>query len=533
MNSRILSLMLLGVLLALGCARMRSDTIPLTTNSAEAKQHFLKGMEYAECAKRDAARAEFAAAAMIDSDFAMAYAGLSMVQPNAGEMVEVASQAETMSRPEERSKPARSGFGIRIDAFAGNKVSSDLVGQATKRINKVSDGERLWILSLQAQLNADRRAQFEACSTLAAHYPKDERAHRLLGDCYAEAQQYDEAIAEYQRAIALKPACPAAYNMLGYYCVRKGDMKAAEQAFKRQTEILPGEANPRDSFAEFLLTQGRYAESLDNYKQALALDPGFVNARVGAATNLMMLGRHDEAVPYLVRAGDDSLAAEAWGLLKLAKVFCCYDRGDHEQALKLMREQVEYSRAAQSPYETVQNLNMLGRMLLVRRQFADAKQVFQEQKRECDAAGFPAAIRRRQEAVQAAVNGCIYEAVSGDVAAARHYADKLSQLVATLSDPYFRELSHFCTGLVEYHDGHYAQAVTELAQSSPLDAFNLYYLGLAYEKSGDLAKARESFERASVPKMLNNLNFYLARPDVAEALRRTAAFAEKDQPVRT
>jgi tetratricopeptide (TPR) repeat protein len=516
-----------------GCKQPRSDTIPLTTSSDEAKRHFIKGMEYAECAKRAAARAEFAAAASIDSDFALAYAGLAMVQSSAGDMVETATQAESMSRPSERTTTKRSGFGLHIDAFANGPSSSELVGQATRRISKVSDGERLWILSFQAQLAGDQKGQFDACSSMVALYPKDERAHRWLGDCYAGQQRFDQAIREYQQALTLRPDCPASYNMLGYYSVRTGDLAGAEHAFKRQTEILPGEANPRDSFAEFLLTQGRYAESLENYKQALKLDPGFINARVGAATNLMLLGRHDEAESFLNRPGDDSLSADMQSMLRMGLALCSYDRGDFERALSRMNELVAFTRAKQSAYETVAELFHYGMMLLERGQIAEAKRAFRDVLIESDKTGFPPEIRRRIDAQQTALNGCVCNLREGHLDAARADAQRLAGMVTGLGDPNLTSLSHICSGLVELKSNHLPEAVAELKQANPNDAYTLFVLGSAYEGSGDAAKAKECYQRVAVPRTLNNLSFFLIRPQARDALQRMEPVAAKAQASRS
>ena len=52
-----------------------------------------------------------------------------------------------------------------------------------------------------------------------------------------------------------------------------------EKTFKKYTELIPGDPNPYDSYAELLLKTGRYDEAVAQYQEALRIDPTLVAAR--------------------------------------------------------------------------------------------------------------------------------------------------------------------------------------------------------------------------------------------------------------
>ncbi|MBA3759616.1 MAG: tetratricopeptide repeat protein, partial [Gemmatimonadales bacterium] len=71
---------------------------------------------------------------------------------------------------------------------------------------------------------------------LVAAYPRDERAHFLLGGAYFGQQDMPKAIQEYRRAVEVAPDFAPAYNLLGYAERQVGAYGEAERAFKKYIE---------------------------------------------------------------------------------------------------------------------------------------------------------------------------------------------------------------------------------------------------------------------------------------------------------
>jgi len=60
-----------------------------------------------------------------------------------------------------------------------------------------------------------------------------------LGIALVEKRDYDGAIAEYRKAIALEPHQPGAHNHLGYALMRKGITMALSPSIGRQSHWSP------------------------------------------------------------------------------------------------------------------------------------------------------------------------------------------------------------------------------------------------------------------------------------------------------
>jgi len=79
------------------------------------------------------------------------------------------------------------------------------------------------------------------------------------------------------------PHDPEVHNQLGYLMWRDvEDLQAAEREFREGVRLDPGNPNGHDSIGEFLRDQGRLDEAIASYDRALAIDPGFGFALVGA-----------------------------------------------------------------------------------------------------------------------------------------------------------------------------------------------------------------------------------------------------------
>ena len=64
----------------------------------------------------------------------------------------------------------------------------------------------------------------------------------------------------------------------------------AEKALQQYIKVRPGKPNPHDSYAEFLLTRGRYDDSITQYKKALEAQATFVSGHAGIGHNLVFKG---------------------------------------------------------------------------------------------------------------------------------------------------------------------------------------------------------------------------------------------------
>ncbi len=121
-------------------------------------------------------------------------------------------------------------------------------------------------------------------------------AHNLLSAIYIQKKEYDKAIAEGERAVALQPSGAVAHEFYGTSLLMAGHPKEALPIFQKVIRL-----NPYGSASSFLLLgsayaqTGRFEEAVPAYKKALLRSPDFIIAHLGLAASYIALGREKEA----------------------------------------------------------------------------------------------------------------------------------------------------------------------------------------------------------------------------------------------
>jgi tetratricopeptide (TPR) repeat protein len=251
---------------------LATTVIPVTTTSEQARREYLTGRDLNERLRGAEAIAHFRKAVELDPNFALAHLALSAAAPTP-------------------------------------KEAAEELALAARLAPKASEGERLLIQAAEAA-NAgrpeDARRRLERALAL---YPGDARVGLTLGINRMGQSEFPSAIDALSKSIAADPNFHPPYNQRGYAYRFNNEPDRAEADFKSYIRLLPGDPNPYDSYAEFLLSRGRYEESIANYRKALDVRRDFVASNLGIAANLTYLGRYDEArkelAAYMKNATND------------------------------------------------------------------------------------------------------------------------------------------------------------------------------------------------------------------------------------
>jgi len=474
---RLVALALGLVLVASRSAEAQSPVeagkIPITTSSAEGKQAFFKGRALAEKLRAHDSRELLKQAAAADPGFALARYNLALSAPTAKEFF-------------------------------------DDLNQAVALADKVSEGERLMILGLQAGANAEAAKQREIYQQLVAKYPHDERAHFLLGGVYFGQQDYSKAIEEYQAAVEVTPDYSPAYNLLGYAYRQQGQFVQAEQAFKKYVDLIPDDPNPYDSYAELLMKMGRFDESIRMYRKALSVDPHFAASYIGIANNLLFQGKHDasraEARKLYEAARNDGERRAA-----LFSVTVAYaDEGKFDLALKELDQQYALGERIGDAAAMGGDAVFMGNVLLEMGQPDAALKRFDQAVQVVEASDLSREVKENTRLLHH-YNAARVALRKNDLASAKEHTGAFLKGVTALGNTAQIRLAHEVAGMIALQEKNFEQALAELAQSNLQDPYNLYRMGMAYEGKGDQSKARELFHSAANHNTLPTLNYGFIR----------------------
>lgn len=106
-------------------------------------------------------------------------------------------------------------------------------------------------------------------------------AHTFLGWTYSFQGKYEEAIAECQKAIAVDPEFGNPYNDIGAYLIGLGRLDEAIPWLERATRARRYEAYhyPHFNLGRVYLSKGMLKKALEEFQQALAIEPKYTLAR--------------------------------------------------------------------------------------------------------------------------------------------------------------------------------------------------------------------------------------------------------------
>ena len=102
------------------------------------------------------------------------------------------------------------------------------------------------------------------------------QGHVKLGIIYYQAGEYDEAIAQLQKAIALDPNLVSAHNGLGATYFNQGKYDLAAKYCQKAITITPKAAGLHYKLACIYSLQDKKALSIESLRKAIGLDKDFI-----------------------------------------------------------------------------------------------------------------------------------------------------------------------------------------------------------------------------------------------------------------
>jgi tetratricopeptide (TPR) repeat protein len=457
--------------------------IPVTTASADAKTEFLQGRDLAEKLRITDSIAHFEKAASLDPNFAWAELSLATSAPTGKEFFEHLNKAVSLA-------------------------------------GKASNGERLLILATEAGANNNAVKQKEYLDQLVAAYPNDERAHFNLGGYYFGQQDYPQAIEHYKKATELEPSYSTAYNILGYAYRQNADYANAEKAFQKYIELIPKDPNPYDSYAELLLKEGKFDDSITQYRKALAIDPNFLASHQGIGADLMYLGKPDEAAAELDNITEKARNDGERRLALFALTVLHVDGGKMAKALADVDKQYALGEKTKDVPAMAGDLQLKGNILLEMGKAAEAKAAFEGALKMIEDSSLSQQIKDNNKRL-IHYNVARVALIKKDLANAKTEAEEFRKGTEASNNPAQVRLVHELTGMIALAEKDYDKALAELPQANQQNPQNLYRMCQAYQGKGDKEKAKELCTKAAEFNSLPQLNYALIRTKAKAATEKS------------
>ena len=160
-------------------------------------------------------------------------------------------------------------------------------------------------------------------------------AYSLLGNIYLLMRWYDEAIAEAERAVALRPNGADHHVWLAMVLTSAGRPEEALGLIKKALRLNPLPPNWYFlALGDAQRVLGQYEEAIDAYKKALDRSPDFLLVRIGLAASYSASGRGEEA---RAAAGEVLRIEPAFSVEAFGKGVTLKNQADLERYLQVLR----------------------------------------------------------------------------------------------------------------------------------------------------------------------------------------------------
>jgi len=458
--------------------------IPVTTSSADARNHFLQGQRELDLARNFEALDHFKRAVAADTTFAIAYLNIA----NTGNSLD--EFKTNLARAERLAAGASDAEQLQIE-IARKGLENDASGQlatAEQLVAKYSQSPRAYLAlgNLQAGLNrnADARASYEKALTLA---PRFAAAHVAMGTSYlfGEPRDFNQALQQFQAAEELAPNEPAMHDNLGDAQRALNDLPQARAEYTRGHQLNPRDAGMLQQRGHVNSFSGDYDAARADYDSAMAV------------------GRGNER-----------------GFFAPFRAYVSAYAGDARGAIAELNRLVAQADGMGIPDPVTVKVNALSNVAVIaidKRDFPAAAAALKQRTplvmQQADQVG-SAGFRRAQEQGVAYFNAWL-AAREGDYRTAQRETNRLTALVTPDANPRKMEPVHQLKGFIALYQGHNADAAAHFAEGNLLDPYIKFHYAMALDGSGHSEQAKPIFRELAVYNF-NSLGYALIRKEAQQ-----------------
>jgi tetratricopeptide (TPR) repeat protein len=452
--------------------------ILLTTKSEDALKNYNLGLDLLARMHYQDALKKFENAISIDKEFAMSYLQMAFIFYN-----------------EEN-----------YNSYIEN------VNKAVLLSSKVSEGERLIILSEKAKMNHNSDEMKKLIKQLIEKFPGDKLSYYYLGNYYFSQGNYASAIKEFENAQTIAPDYIPVLNLLIYSNAYMGKYFKSEELMNTVAKLIPDEPLPFYIMGDIYFKQGKYAESNESYKKALEKNPDFITAYLGLGNNLVFQDKHNEARSEFEKAcnilKDESLKRN----LILSEVCSYLHEGNFELAYGKLQDRYNNSERSNDILQMVSDLNLMGDILLEWGKSDEARLKYRKSVELCEKSALPKEIREDIKH-QSLFFEARLDIKKNNISSAKQKAEKFNNEIQKNNNIVDIRSYHELLGLIALQEKKYDDAINEFKLSDQRDPCVLCKSAEAYFQKGDIEMAKDLWTKV-ISFNENNIHFAFVK-DIA------------------
>ncbi len=152
---------------------------------------------------------------------------------------------------------------------------------------------------LYYQVRAHTLAAQQSFRSLFARDPDSAFVHRAQAEIYAEAQQPDKAVVEYQAALKRSPNDPELYEALGDALQKISHTAEASSAYEAELKINPHSGIALYNLGKIQVQTGDPAQGVEYLRRALEAHTAAAPTNFYLGFGLAKMGKNEEAVHWL------------------------------------------------------------------------------------------------------------------------------------------------------------------------------------------------------------------------------------------
>ncbi|HET9408659.1 MAG TPA: tetratricopeptide repeat protein [Candidatus Sulfotelmatobacter sp.] len=429
-----------------------NDRMPITTQSPEALADFEHGVVAWENLHITAALNDWQAAITKDPDFLLAHLYIS----------------ERIPDPDRQAAERK---------------------KAAALMDSVTPEERLMAEWLLDDSRGDTIGALAAMNQLLARYPRDKHLYWFAAlSMGANYSQWERAAELAEQALRVDPDFAGALNNLGYDYAFEGQFDKAFPVMQHYLQVLPGEPNPEDSYAEILRMAGKFDEAVQHYQAALKIDPEFGESLLGLADTYALMGDGAQArtqYEIAIQHAYTKTYAVMWKLRWAATYLREKNSIEADYAFLNAAQMAHQNSVAVLEAEAYRT------MALYQENDATALHWLQKAKEVLDHPHDTSANARKQE-VALIHRTEIHKAVQrGRIGAAEKVLEELKRMADSSNNPNINVAYHASAGIVLAAKHKWLEAIPHLEEDSN-DPFSLQLLVTVYQKAGLAAKSERT-----------------------------------------